>query len=155
MEKPQKKTIPQISQDELSIDYDKEDLLETLPNLAKELLNPHYDSKMPITGISNQIEDSEENIHIDDLDDDEETLITCDEIPKDPDAIEFLRRCSNPQEALEIISFLEQKNQINKEQAQKYREKLEKEGLDAFGEHKSPGHYERKFRRNFKQHNWE
>ena len=58
-----------------------------------------------------------------------------------PQATDFIRRCSTNEEAHQIIDYLEKRGEIAKEEADSFREKLEKEGLSAFGEHKDVDFY--------------
>jgi hypothetical protein len=60
-----------------------------------------------------------------------------------PDAVDFLSRCKKDEEAHEVIDYLEKRGEISREEAEEYREKLEKEGLGAFGEHKDRDYYHR------------
>jgi hypothetical protein len=60
-----------------------------------------------------------------------------------PGAIDFIRRCKKIMEAEEIISFLEKKGDIKKEEADSLRKQLREEGLRSFGPHKGPGFYEK------------
>lgn len=60
-----------------------------------------------------------------------------------PDVIDFLRRCASDDEALEIISFLEERGEINSNHAEELRKQLQNQGLRSFGTKKSWGHYER------------
>jgi hypothetical protein len=60
-----------------------------------------------------------------------------------PGAIDFIRRCRKTREAEEIISFLEKKGDIKKEEADALRRQLREEGLSSFGPHKGPGFYEK------------
>jgi len=59
----------------------------------------------------------------------------------EPTVIDFLRRCDTDEQALEIITYLEQKGDLTNIQAQKLREQLKKEGLRSFGTKKEPGYY--------------
>jgi hypothetical protein len=59
-----------------------------------------------------------------------------------PDVIDFLRRCTTQDEALEIISFLEKRGEINAVHAEELREQLRSRGLRSFGTKKSWGYYE-------------
>jgi hypothetical protein len=60
-----------------------------------------------------------------------------------PDVIDFLRRCNNEQEALEIIDFLEKRCEIDAAYAKALRQQLRVHGLRSFGAKKSWGYYER------------
>ncbi len=61
-----------------------------------------------------------------------------------PDVIDFLRRCTTEDEALEIIDFLEKQGEINAVHAEELRNQLRRKGLRSFGSQKSWGYYERK-----------
>jgi len=65
----------------------------------------------------------------------------------EPTAVDFIRRCRRPEEAHEIIDYLEARGELSGGEAQAMRLKLEKEGLKSFGPHKAPGYYEREDRR--------
>lgn len=58
-----------------------------------------------------------------------------------PNVIDFIRRCDTDKEALEIIEFLEKKNDITSEQGDSLRKQLEKDGLRSFGSKKKKGFY--------------
>jgi hypothetical protein len=60
-----------------------------------------------------------------------------------PTAVDFIRRCNNDEEALEIINFLENKGEITPSHAKKLREQLVKRGLRSFGPKRGPGCYEK------------
>lgn len=61
----------------------------------------------------------------------------------DPDVIDFIRRCNDEEEALEIIEYLRGREEITVEEADRLRRQLEEEGLRSFGPKKEPGYYER------------
>lgn len=61
----------------------------------------------------------------------------------DPNVIDFIRRCSGEEEALEIIEYLRCREEITVEEADRLRRQLEDEGLRSFGPKKEPGYYER------------
>ena len=60
-----------------------------------------------------------------------------------PKAEDFIQRCSTVEEAEEIISYLEKKEELDAEQAKALREKRKDEGVSSFGDAKTTGHYER------------
>jgi hypothetical protein len=60
-----------------------------------------------------------------------------------PGAIDFIRRCRKPQEAEDIIAYLEKKGDITHEEAEALQKKLKEEGLRSFGPWKKPGDYEK------------
>ena len=61
----------------------------------------------------------------------------------DPDAIDFIRRCTSDDQAYEIIEYLEKRGEVTKEQAEELCKQLKEEGLRSFGRKKDPGYYER------------
>lgn len=61
----------------------------------------------------------------------------------DPDIVDFLRRCNTEEEALEIIEYMKDRDEITDEEANQYLEKLKEEGLRSFGTKKGPGYYEK------------
>ena len=60
-----------------------------------------------------------------------------------PGAVDFIRRCRKPQEAEEIIVYLERRGEITREDAKTLRKQLKEEGLRSFGPRKKPGDYEK------------
>ncbi|NMC59581.1 MAG: DUF2095 family protein [Candidatus Methanofastidiosa archaeon] len=67
---------------------------------------------------------------------------------QNPQACDFIRRCNTNKEAFEILEYLVKKKEISAEDALKYRLKIEKNGLNSFGEKKTWGYYERKYSKN-------
>ncbi|HID60427.1 MAG TPA: DUF2095 domain-containing protein [Hadesarchaea archaeon] len=60
----------------------------------------------------------------------------------EPTVVDFLRRCENDAQALEIIDFMESKGEIESGYAKRLRSQLIKHGLKSFGKRKKPGWYE-------------
>ncbi|QDA31555.1 DUF2095 domain-containing protein [Thermococcus indicus] len=60
-----------------------------------------------------------------------------------PTVIDFLRRCSTDDEALEIINWMEERGEITHEMAKELRITLVEKGVRAFGSKKEWGWYER------------
>lgn len=58
-----------------------------------------------------------------------------------PDAIDFLRRCDNENQAKEIIDYLEKRGEITPEHARKLRRQLREKGIRSFGTKKEEGYY--------------
>ncbi len=59
----------------------------------------------------------------------------------DPQAIDFIRRAKTIEEALEVLNFLEKRNELSSDDCQKLKQQLEDLGLESFGEHKEDGYY--------------
>jgi hypothetical protein len=60
-----------------------------------------------------------------------------------PDVIDFIRRCDNKQQAVEIIDYLEKRQEINSTYAKKLRKQLKEKGLRSFGSKKQDDYYSR------------
>jgi hypothetical protein len=60
-----------------------------------------------------------------------------------PTAVDFIRRCENNEQALEIINYLESRGEIEPDYAKQLRSQLAEHGLRSFGRRKKPGCYER------------
>ncbi len=60
-----------------------------------------------------------------------------------PGAADFIRRCRTPKQAEEIITYLEKKGDVTKDEASALRKQLQSQGLRSFGPHKGPGFYEK------------
>ncbi len=101
-----------------------DDFAKRFPNLLKELEK----EGLSIEGVRQEAKDSGK-----------------DEILGEfgPVVLDFLRRCSSEEEALEVIAFLESNGDIDKVHAAKLRSQLLERGLSSFGSKKEPGYYER------------
>jgi len=60
-----------------------------------------------------------------------------------PDAIDFIRRCDNEKQAEEIIDYLEKRQEIAREYAQRLRKQLKTKGVRSFGPKKQDDYYSR------------
>lgn len=58
-----------------------------------------------------------------------------------PDAIDFIRRCDNENQAKEIIDYLEKRGEITPEYARRLRRQLREKGVRSFGTKKEEGYY--------------
>lgn len=58
-----------------------------------------------------------------------------------PDVIDFLRRCNNQNQAVEIIAYLENRSEIGREYAARLRRQLKEKGLRSFGPKKEDDYY--------------
>ena len=61
----------------------------------------------------------------------------------EPTAIDYIRRCSTDEQAVEIINYLEVRGEIDAEHAKRLRTQLAEKGLGSFGKRKLPGCYDR------------
>jgi len=60
-----------------------------------------------------------------------------------PDAVDFIRRCDNEKQAEEIINFLEKRQEISRDYAQRLRKQLRTKGVRSFGPKKQDDYYSR------------
>ncbi|MHA2060610.1 MAG: DUF2095 family protein [Candidatus Ranarchaeia archaeon] len=122
---------------------DRKEIKKKFPNLSKELAGKK--AVVPIKGV--RITEGKESPE--EKSTSPKETATSDFAPGrifsgyDPGAIDFIRRCKRKEEALEIIDYLEEKNQITKSAADKFRKQLDEHGLRSFGDPKQWGHYEK------------
>jgi len=60
-----------------------------------------------------------------------------------PDAVDYIRRCDNQKQAQEIINYLEKRQEITTQYAQKLRKQLKTKGVRSFGPKKPDDYYSR------------
>ena len=58
-----------------------------------------------------------------------------------PDAVDFIRRCDNEQQAEEIIDYLEKRGEISSNYAKRLRRQLKQKGVRSFGPKKEEDYY--------------
>lgn len=58
-----------------------------------------------------------------------------------PDVIDFIRRCETPEQAEEIIDYMERRGEIDRLYAQKLRKQLKEKGVRSFGAEKEEDYY--------------
>lgn len=109
-------------------------LKKHFPNLAREIKEKQTAS-LPISGFRS---DSEVGERI-------ASKFPSKKKPKfwsyNPDVIDFIRRCDDEEQALEIIEFLERRGEISEEYASKLKKQLRERGVRSFGSKKEPGWY--------------
>lgn len=69
------------------------------------------------------------------------------EAPSMPTVIDYLRRCENDEEAFEVIDYLERRNEVSSEEAEKLRKQVREYGVRSFGAKKEWGYYSEKYLR--------
>ncbi len=62
----------------------------------------------------------------------------------EPSPEDFIARANSVEEAEEVIKYLERTGRISGEKAEELRRKLRREGLEGFGERRTPGYYFRR-----------
>lgn len=133
--------VKKSSENGLNISYDKEELEDFVPHLINELSEKKKALKMD--SVKLEIESTEE-----------EKFKKNDNItPKElinPGVIDFIRRCKTIDEAKEILDFCLKREEIGRNEYEKYKTIItEKGGLEKIikesGGRKDPGYYERKY----------
>ena len=125
----------------LTVSYKKEEILEFFPHLIKEVSKKTKSIK--IDSINHQIEQLDK----------EKNQILQNNYPNElynPGVIDFIRRCSSNEDAINILDYLMKRNEISKEDYKSYTNIISQEGgLERFinesGGLKKPGYYMRKY----------
>ena len=125
----------------LTISYHKDEFIELFPHLLKELSQKKKSIK--IGSINHQVD----QIHK------EEVQLSNNYYPRElynPGVIDFIRRCSKKEDAIEILDYLMNRNEINEEDYKSYKNIILQEGgleqlINESGGLKQPGYYIRKY----------
>jgi len=140
--KNKKKEIPNKikveNKEGLTVSYDKDELKERFPHLITEIAGKKKFVKI----------DSIENTN--DLKQSIVEMSNTDELVN-PGAIDFLRRCTNNDEALNILNYLLKQKEISEEDYNSLKYQILKgvglkKFIDKHGGFKDRGYYERKYR---------
>ena len=138
-----KKKLDVTNEDGLKIAYDKDELDRQFHQLMHELSEKKKSLK--IKGIDYEIEQSEDKNKL------EKASNYCEDF-LNPAAIDFIRRCNNREDALEILDYLLGRNELNIQDYDTLKNRIKEEDgleklIDECGGRKTPGYYERKFPR--------
>ena len=125
------------NEDGLNVSYDKNELDQFLPHLMDEIINK--EKSIQINSIDYDVEESKQL---------EEKKVSCLDNLSNPKAIDFIRRCSSNEEAIEILDYLLNRDEITREEYREIKNQIEN-GLEKFikksGGFKEPGYYIRKY----------
>lgn len=125
----------------LKISYDKDELSNQFPHLIEEISTKKKSLK--IESINMDIEPEKEktpkknnNLYLNEL--------------YNPGVVDFLRRCTNKEDAIEILEYLISRKEILLEDYTKYKKIISQEGglkqlINELGGLKRPGYYMRKY----------
>ncbi len=105
---------------------DKEKFKRMFPYLARELEAREH--KVAITSIRSDLQTGE-------------NASSTKFVGYIPDVIDFIRRCDNEQQAEEIINYLENRNEISHDYAERLRKQLKEKGIRSFGSKKDEDYY--------------
>ncbi len=123
---------------------DKKSLKKMFPHLYDELETGEV--KVPIDAVRKNPLEAEEAAMGVEYECEEEELAPCAEAPSKlrhfyPSAVDFIRRCDTEAQAEEIISYMQKKGEISKENAEQMRCQLKQKGVRSFGPKKEENHY--------------
>ncbi|MFO7796506.1 MAG: DUF2095 family protein [Promethearchaeati archaeon] len=128
------------NEDGLNVSYDKNELDQFLPHLMDEIINK--EKSIQIDSIDYDFEESKQL---------EEKNVSCLDNLSNPKAIDFIRRCSSNEEAIEILDYLLERDEITREEYRELKNQIDN-GLEKFikksGGFKEPGYYIRKYYHN-------
>ena len=120
----------------LNVSYDQKQLETLYPNLMAEISDKKKALKINSTSsnpqnVTNNFEGYEEDL-------------------RNPGVIDFIRRCANKEQAIEILAYLLRRNEITNEKYTLLMNQItQKDGLkkliNGSGGLKTPGYYERKY----------
>jgi len=96
------------------------------PNLTKELESE--ENRVNINSVRTDVTNSEEAVA--------DKFAHC-----MPDVIDFVRRCDTEKQAEEIIAYMEQRGEIDKQYSVKLRKQLREKGIRSFGPKKEENYY--------------
>jgi hypothetical protein len=132
------KTSNLNEKDGININYDKEELIEKLPNLMSEIT--YKENVLKIEAVDSEFE---QDINLDN------EFTYCEDL-SNPGALDFIRRCKNKEEALNILNYLLNRKEISENDHSLIMNKInEKDGLKRLiqqcGGYKTPGYYLKKY----------
>ena len=150
-EKEEEKNTPEIKlkknleindEEGLNLSYEKSDLETQFPQLMHELSVKKKTLK--IEGVHGDIEEHTEI-------EEHPKEPYCEDL-RNPGAIDFLRRCTETEDALSILNFLLEQNKLSSTDYHRIKNRIKKVGglkelILEYGGLKKPGYYERKFPR--------
>jgi hypothetical protein len=123
------------------ISYDKDEISNQFPHLIEEISTRKKSIK--IDSIDMNVEQEKEetsqksnNLYPNEL--------------YNPGVIDFLRRCTNNEDAINILDYLMERREITKQDYHRYKNIISQEGglkqlIEEFGGLKRPGYYMRKY----------
>ncbi len=137
------KDIDVINEEGLKISYDKAKLERQIPRLMRELTEKNKSLK--IKSIDYEIERCDE----------EPQLVQVNNYRKDlrnPGAIDFIRRCTENEEAFAILDYLLERKELTLQEYNVLNNRIKEEGglqklINEYGGIKTPGYFERKYHR--------
>jgi len=138
-----KKNLEINDEEGLKLSYNKSDLMAQFPQLMHELSVKKKTLK--IEGVDDDIE--QEQVEIEE----QPKEPYCEDL-KNPEAIDFLRRCTKTEDALKILDFLLEQKKLSSIDYHRLKDRIKEEGglkelILEYGGLKTSGYYERKYPR--------
>lgn len=62
-----------------------------------------------------------------------------------PNVFDFLARCDNHSQAMEIVNYLEKRGELSESEAGALRKRIAEKGVRSLAKKRQPGHYFREF----------
>jgi hypothetical protein len=109
------------------MELEKKTCKRMFPKLAKELGSA--ENKVPVSSVRTDIEAGEKHV------------TTGRFVHYAPDVIDFIRRCDRPEQADQIIDYMEKRGEIDRLYARRLRRQLGEKGVRSFGAKKEEGYY--------------
>ena len=113
------------------MEIDEETFRKLFPNLYREMMRKRM--SISIDAVRQDIDEGEKEA----------------EKPRDrpgmPTPIDYIRRCEDEKEAIEVIDYLERRSEITGEEAERLRKQVKEHGVRSFGPKKEWGYYSEKY----------
>jgi len=137
------KDIDVINEDGLKMSYDKVELERQFPRLLHELSEKNKSLK--IKAVDYEIERSNEEPQLVQVND------YCEDL-RNLGAIDFIRRCTENEEAFAILDYLLERKELTLQEYNVLKNQIKEEGglqkvINECGGLKTPGYFERKYQR--------
>jgi hypothetical protein len=110
-----------------AVEPDKKALRKMFPNLSRELGSE--ENKVSVNSVRTDNETGEKRVTQGRF------------VHYVPDVIDFIRRCDTPEQAEEIIAYMEKRGEIDGQYAQRLRKQLKEKGVRSFGAKKEHDYY--------------
>jgi len=137
------KNIDVINEDGLKMSYDKAKLERQFPRLMRELSEKNKSLK--IKAVDYKIERCDEEPQLVQVND------YCEDL-RNMGAIDFIRRCTENEEAFAILDYLLERKELTLQEYNVLKNRIKEEGglqklINEYGGLKTPGYFERKYHR--------
>ncbi len=135
--------IDVINENGLKMSYDKAKIERQFPRLIRELSEKNKSLK--IKAVDYEIERCDEEPPVVQVND------YCEDI-RNPGAIDFIRRCTENEEAIAILDYLLERKELTLQEYNVFKNRINEEGglqklINECGGLKTPGYFERKHHR--------